>query len=361
MSDFEFDVALSFAGEDRLYVSRVADALKAKGIRVFYDEFEVAELWGQDLYERLDDIYRVKSRYAIVFASASYARKMWTHHERRSAQARALEEKGAYLLPVRLDSSEVPGLRPTVAYLDGSKRTPDEIANIFEEKLRRDGNEHIGHQDVDPSQIGVPLTGEEKQLLLSVRPPGWEYLLFAGGIWQAMRALEPKYLDHELRYARITGSHVSNPDIVDFAEQRIDRLGTIVGKLDVILGPNAQNRAIGKRGEPGDAIRIEHLSKRFADLYDEVMDWAAEIRGTPCDSEFAQSIELLARLADAPIATMRRFSEEMVTEIGKLPQYYASKSTEPMYINLVIRPEVDTELQAEFHRELKRAWEATSA
>ena len=32
----EFDVALSFAGEDRDYVDQVADILKSKGISVFY-------------------------------------------------------------------------------------------------------------------------------------------------------------------------------------------------------------------------------------------------------------------------------------------------------------------------------------
>ena len=41
-----YDIALSFAGEDRAYVQEVATALQAAGVKVFYDEFETADLWG---------------------------------------------------------------------------------------------------------------------------------------------------------------------------------------------------------------------------------------------------------------------------------------------------------------------------
>jgi hypothetical protein len=54
---FEFDVALSFAGEDREYVGTIANQLRARGIRLFYDQYEQVTLWGKDLYEHLDDVY----------------------------------------------------------------------------------------------------------------------------------------------------------------------------------------------------------------------------------------------------------------------------------------------------------------
>ena len=38
----EFDVCLSFAGEDRVNVESVADGLRRRGIRVFFDEYEEA-------------------------------------------------------------------------------------------------------------------------------------------------------------------------------------------------------------------------------------------------------------------------------------------------------------------------------
>ena len=35
--DYRYDVCLSFAGEDRDYVDKVAEELRAAGVRVFYD------------------------------------------------------------------------------------------------------------------------------------------------------------------------------------------------------------------------------------------------------------------------------------------------------------------------------------
>src|SRR5215813_13480167 len=103
-----YDVALSFAGEDRLYVEKVAFALRNEGVKIFYDDYEKVTLWGRDLYAHLDWVYRGASRYCVVFISRHYAEKVWTNHERASAQARALIENQEYVLPARFDDTEVP-------------------------------------------------------------------------------------------------------------------------------------------------------------------------------------------------------------------------------------------------------------
>jgi hypothetical protein len=115
---YDFDVALSFVGEEREYVEDVASALKAAGVTVFLDSDYLADTWGEDLVEFFEGNYRVRSRFAMLFLSRHYAENMWPREERRNALARAIEQRGAYVLPVRLDGTEIPGLRPTVGYLD---------------------------------------------------------------------------------------------------------------------------------------------------------------------------------------------------------------------------------------------------
>ena len=117
-TDFEYDVALSFAGEQREYVEEVAKDLKSRGILVFYDDYERGALWGKDLYAHLSDVYYRMCRYCIIFVSAEYAAKVWPNLERRSAQSRALKEKQEYILPARFDGTEIPGLLDTVGYID---------------------------------------------------------------------------------------------------------------------------------------------------------------------------------------------------------------------------------------------------
>jgi hypothetical protein len=126
---------LSFAGEDRAYAEHVATALRRRGIRVFYDRYEQVELWGKDLYSHLDYVYRHSARYCVLFISAAYGEKLWTNHERRSAQARAFSENKEYVLPVRFDDTEIPGLAPTVGYLDVCRLNPRDLASRIVEKL----------------------------------------------------------------------------------------------------------------------------------------------------------------------------------------------------------------------------------
>jgi TIR domain len=132
----QYDVALSFAGEDRAYVEQVAESLRILGVRVFYDGYEEATLWGKDLYIHLREVYQSRSRFTVMFISKHYAAKLWTSHERQSAQARAFAESREYILPARFDDSEVPGLPPTIGYVDIRKKTPSELCKLIVEKLR---------------------------------------------------------------------------------------------------------------------------------------------------------------------------------------------------------------------------------
>ena len=135
---YDYDVALSFAGANRIWASAMAERLVSRGLRVFYDEYEKANLWGKDLVQHLDEVYRLRARCCIVFVSKDYAAGIWTSHELKSALARALIANEEYLLPVRLDQTELPGLRPSVAYRTvRSSEDVRQIADLLIEKLGR--------------------------------------------------------------------------------------------------------------------------------------------------------------------------------------------------------------------------------
>lgn len=147
----KYDVAFSFAGEDRPYVENVASILKRKGIRVFYDKYEEADLWGKDLYTHLREVYSTQARYTVIFISSHYATKLWTNHERESAQARAFEENKEYLLPARFDSTPIPGILRTVGYVDLSEKTPEDLCLLIEQKVANSSGVEVApaHEIVD--------------------------------------------------------------------------------------------------------------------------------------------------------------------------------------------------------------------
>jgi hypothetical protein len=58
---------LSFAGEDREYAEKFANELKSCGIKVFYDRFKKEDIWGRDLLKYLQEMYRVRAKFCIIF------------------------------------------------------------------------------------------------------------------------------------------------------------------------------------------------------------------------------------------------------------------------------------------------------
>ena len=133
--DRKYDVCLSFAGEDRAYVAKVASQLQSRGVRVFYDEYEKVSLWGKDLYEHLSDVYQNAARYCALFISKYYAERLWTNHERKSAQARAFKESDEYILPARFDDTVIPALRDTIGYVSLSDLSPKELSDLIVGKV----------------------------------------------------------------------------------------------------------------------------------------------------------------------------------------------------------------------------------
>jgi hypothetical protein len=132
---FEYDVALSFAGEDRAVAQEFADLLRKKNINVFYDEYRVGELWGKDLVDHLVNIYGRKARYCVMFISQYYPLKNWTEVERTSAQERAFRDANEYILPIQLDDTDIPGLTEPTGYRDLRQHSMESIVNLLEQKL----------------------------------------------------------------------------------------------------------------------------------------------------------------------------------------------------------------------------------
>ena len=113
------------------------NALKGRGVSVFYAPDEQADIIGRNLIDYLSDVYLTQARYCLVFVSASYLSSRWTNKiERRAAQERALDEDDRYIIPVRLDDTALPGLPSTTA--DIRNATPRQVADVVISILIRD-------------------------------------------------------------------------------------------------------------------------------------------------------------------------------------------------------------------------------
>ncbi len=279
----KYDVCLSFAGEDRDYVEEVARHLTELGVSRFYDTDEQADLWGKNLVEHLDQIYRKDSRFCVMFVSEAYARKMWTKHERQAAFDRALVSDTEYVLPVRFDNTEIPALRAGTGYLDLANRTPRELAVLIAQKVG--------------AAVGPP-------------PPGWEYQLFSDTVALHMRKLKDQQLSHEMGFATTVRSFTTDVDALDYFKTRTRVFDDTVNGIADLLSPGKQQWAFGPAGRPGDRDKIRHLANRFVESYEDLLNWAADLRGTQTPDHLTTLYKTAARLADAPLKQIEEFVEQ---------------------------------------------------
>lgn len=132
---FEYDVALSFAAEDKSVAEEFARLLRAKGMQVLFDESQAVELGGSDFVTHIAELCRTKARYCVLLISQHYPLKRWTKAERADAQNHALRDADEYILPMQLDSSEVTGIHESPGYKDLRELSLESVVDWLAEKL----------------------------------------------------------------------------------------------------------------------------------------------------------------------------------------------------------------------------------
>jgi hypothetical protein len=101
-STVKYDIAISFADEDRNAALAIALALKAKGFQsVYYYPDELHQTIGQPLEKKITSIYSTGSKFVIVLLSDAYAQKGYTQIELEAIRARMKNNPDqVFMLPV---------------------------------------------------------------------------------------------------------------------------------------------------------------------------------------------------------------------------------------------------------------------
>jgi hypothetical protein len=137
----QFDVFISHASEDKDdFVRPFATLLKEKGLKIWYDEFELKI--GDKLRRKIDEGLN-KSRYGIVILSNFFFSKEWPQKELDGLFA--IEDDGQnVILPIwhKISKNEVLRYSPTIAdilAINTSNYSVEEIAEKIVEKINSDG------------------------------------------------------------------------------------------------------------------------------------------------------------------------------------------------------------------------------
>lgn len=173
MEEYKYEVALSFASEQRDYVYEVAEQLSLLGVRVFYDDYEKVDLWGKNLLKYFEEVFYKKSHYCVMFISKEYKEKYWTKYESETIEERNFYQNSEenfqqYILPVRFDSTKIPGIRDTWGYISAQEIVPAELGKMIYEKVRGEKyHSQTSRQMLNLNEIYIDITSKLPQDFIS--------------------------------------------------------------------------------------------------------------------------------------------------------------------------------------------------
>ena len=134
---FEYDVALSFAGEDRVVVEELAGELRNRGLEVFYDFDQKATLWGKDLRKELQKTYQQDAQFMVIFLSEHYPEKDWTQFELEVGRTASAKRTEDYLLPLVIGDERPPivGLPASIGHISLDQMSIPGVADLIQDKI----------------------------------------------------------------------------------------------------------------------------------------------------------------------------------------------------------------------------------
>jgi hypothetical protein len=138
IDQLKFKVALSFPGEKRPYVSKVARQLRKTLGKdaVFYDFDYQAQLARPNLDTLLQDIYRNRSQLVVVFLCSEYERKDWCGLEWRAIRDIIKSRDDRSVMFVRFDNSSITGVFSLDGYIDATKTSEGQLTKLINQRLQ---------------------------------------------------------------------------------------------------------------------------------------------------------------------------------------------------------------------------------
>jgi len=106
-NSFEYDIAISFAGENRTLAKHIANQLESLDVPVFFDEMFEANFLGHAWTKVFKAIFAEKSRFVLCLLDKFHAEKIWPTFEREHFAPRIDEHS---VIPVYLDDTKFVGI-----------------------------------------------------------------------------------------------------------------------------------------------------------------------------------------------------------------------------------------------------------
>ena len=137
LEDIKFDVAFSFPGERRKFVSNIADIVRKqlKKDKLFYDFDYQSQLARPNIDVLLQKIYHDNSKLIVIFLSKEYMNKEWCGLEWRAIRDLIKSKKDNQIMFIKFDNEKIEGLFTIDGYIDATYHSEKAIAKFILERI----------------------------------------------------------------------------------------------------------------------------------------------------------------------------------------------------------------------------------
>lgn len=145
-----YDIALSFAGEDRDVANMIFDGLSEREVSVFYDKDEQHRILAEKVEDYLQPIYRTEAAYVVALLSEHYPNKIWTKFESDQFKSRFGDNA---VIPIRFRSARDGFFHEAHEYgslsFSRERDIPGQVAEIVQTIADRLAEDRVGKDDVE--------------------------------------------------------------------------------------------------------------------------------------------------------------------------------------------------------------------
>jgi len=187
----------------------------------------------------------------------------------------------------------------------------------------------------------VPRSESDRLELLGTRPPAWEYLLFGAALLSGLQRTEDKWRDYRLGYTAAPGPALSDTELPQAVDDLMSRAAFLTSNVERVISAQAQLAAFGRPGEPGDVELIEHMASRLIGLYEQMLDWHAEVRSLRVTQRAQDVVTATQAMLGQPPQAVRDFARAFVAQLEQELRRLASGDSHPITITMELEFTVD--------------------
>lgn len=164
--NFDYDVFLSHNHQDKCRVGRLAKRLRARGLRVWYDEWVIRP--GDNIFLAIERGLEA-ARVQVLCLSRAALGADWVNLERSTAMFRDPDNTNRRFVPLLLENCELPDTLRRLKYIDFSKESDAAFAQLVAHLQGSSSRTHRPAQTKQDKGRKIPPaeTADEEEALLS--------------------------------------------------------------------------------------------------------------------------------------------------------------------------------------------------